>query len=183
LLDGPERVSPGQTRHRLLSGSTAVLAACLISAPAARADDASLFGAYNARQGDVNAASAKYVRALKRNHRHPNNKTLRAIVVADRGINRVLTAIKADLAAQSASSSHGRKARACAFREVRWWRRANNMEIHGIKLLIHGHDAAANDTFDRATRTVRRAYKQGRIAVRHFKAVGLKSSLGPISAK
>jgi hypothetical protein len=92
-----------------------------------------------------------------------------------------LTTIKGELAAQPASSSQGRKARACAFREVRWWRRANNIEIHGINLLIHNHRAAATRAFDRADGTVHRAYKQGRHAVRHFKAAGLKSPLGPIS--
>jgi hypothetical protein len=168
------------TRHALLSGLTAI-AVGLLAAPAARADDASLFSAYNARQGEVKAASDVYVRALKRNHKHPNNKTLRAIVRADRGLNAVLTTIKGELAAQPASSARGRKARACAFREVRWWRRANNIEIRGIHLLIGHHRAAANRAFDRADHTVRRAYKQGRLAVRHFKAVGLTSPLGPIS--
>jgi hypothetical protein len=168
------------TRHALLSGLTA-LAVGFVAAPAARADDASLFSAYNARQNEANAASDAYVRALKRNHRHPNNKTLRGVIRADRGINAVLTVIKSELAAQQASSAQGRKARACAFREVRWWRRANNIEIHGIHLLIHGRDAAADRTFDRAEHTVRRAYKQGRLAVRHFKAAGLTSPLGPIS--
>src|SRR4051794_4164757 len=162
------------TRHALLSGLTAI-AVGLLAAPAAQADDASLFSAYNARQNDANAASDAYVRALKRNHRHPNNKTLRGIIRADRGINAVLTAIKSDLAAQDASSRQGRKARACAFREVRWWRRANDIEIHGIHLLIHNHRAAATGAFRRADHTVRRAYRQGRLAVRHFKAAGLTS--------
>src|SRR3954453_6377439 len=85
------------TRHALLSGLTA-LAVSLVAAPAAKADDASLFSAYNARQNDANAASDVYVRALKRNHKHPNDKTLRGIIRADRGINAVLTAIKGDLA-------------------------------------------------------------------------------------
>jgi hypothetical protein len=169
------------TRHALLSGLTAV-AVGLVAAPAAQADDASLFSAYNARQNEADAASLAYVRALKRNHKHPNNKTLRAIIRADRGINTVLTVIKGELADQQASTKQGRKARACAFREVRWWRRANNIEIHGIRLLIKNRRAAADRAFDRATHTVRRAYRQGRLAVRHFKAVGLKSPLGPISA-
>jgi Ni/Co efflux regulator RcnB len=168
------------TRHALISGLTAV-AVGLIAAPAAQADDASLFSAYNARQGEVKSASDVYVRALKRNHKHPNNKTLRAIIRADQGINAVLTAIKGDLAAQAASSASGRKARACAFREVRWWRRANDIEIRGVKQLIHQRRSAANSSFDRADHTVRRAYKQGRLAVRHFKAVGLTSPQGPIS--
>jgi hypothetical protein len=128
------------------------------------------------------ARGAHLVLAGKRNHKHPNNRTLRAIIRADRGINTVLTVIKGELADQQASTKQGRKARACAFREVRWWRRANNIEIHGIRLLIKNRQAAADRAFDRATHTVRRAYRQGRLAVRHFKAVGLSSPLGPISA-
>jgi hypothetical protein len=171
------------TRHRLLSGPTAVaavLGALLVGAPAASADDASLFNAYNARQGDVDAASAVYLRAVKRLNRKPTVKRLRAIIAADHGINAVLTAIKSDLVGQTASSRHGRKARAAAFREVRWWRRGNNLEIRGIHALLHGH--SGDRWFRRATHTMRRCYRQGRVAARHFKAVGLTSPLGPVSA-
>src|ERR1044072_7563049 len=136
------------TRHALLSGVPAV-AVGLIAAPAAQADDASLFSAYNARQGEVDAASKRYVRALERNQKHPNNKTLRAIIRANHGINRVLSTIKSELAAQQASSAQGGKARVYAFREVRWWRRANNIENHGIKLLIKFPCAAANHAVPR----------------------------------
>jgi hypothetical protein len=168
------------TRYRLLSGSTAVLAACLISAPAALADDASLFGAYNARQGDFDAAGAAYVRAARRANRHHTRRNLRRVIAADKAMNRILTAIKSDLVAQSASSAHGRKARAAAFREVRWFRRANGFEIRGVRLNMRNRSAGS--WLRRAERTVRRSYRQGRIAVRHFKAVGLKSPNGPISA-
>jgi hypothetical protein len=165
----------------LLSGSTVFLAA-LFFAPAAVADDASLFSAYNARQGDVNAASDEYIRAVRRFNRHATARNLRRIVRADRHINAVLTAIKSDLAAQQASSDHGRTARACAFREVRWWRRANNFEIRSIRAALHGKPAASRHWLRRADRTVHRAYAQGRRAVRHFRAVGLVSPSGPISA-
>ncbi len=93
----------------------------------------------------------------------------------------MLSAIKSDLAAQSASSAHGRKARACAFREVRWWRRANNQEIHAVKLIIKRRYAAGNHWIDRANRTMVRAGREGREAVRQFKAVGLSSPLGAIA--
>jgi hypothetical protein len=168
------------TRHALLSGLTAV-AVGLLAASAAQADDASLFSAYNARQPQVDAAADAYSRAVKRNHHHPSVKHFRAIIATDRDINAVLGAIKSDLAAQQASSTHGRKARACAFREVRWWRRANNQEIHAIKLIIKRRYAAGNDAIDRANRTMVRAGRQGRKAVRQFKAVGLKSPLGAIA--
>lgn len=170
------------TCFRLLSGTTALAAALLVAAPAARADDASLFSAYNARQGEVNAAGDAYLKARKRNKRHPGNKTLREIIAADKGIDSVLRAIRTDLHGQAASSSHGRKARTAAFREVRGWLNGNDLEVRGIRALIHGKDARANRYFERADRTMRRCYKQGRIAVRQFKAVGLKSANGPVSA-
>jgi hypothetical protein len=168
------------TRHALLSGLTAV-AVGLLAAPAAQADDASLFSAYNARQPQVDAAADAYSRAVKRSNRHPSAKRMRAVIATDRGINAVLAAIKGDLAGQQASSAHGRKARAFAFREVRWWRRANNFEIHAIKLFIRGRNAAGNHLIDRANHTMIRAGRQGRRAVRQFKAVGLKSPLGAIA--
>jgi hypothetical protein len=167
------------TRHRLLSGSTAAVAAALICAPAAMADDASLFGAYNARQGDFDAAGAAYVRAAKRANRHHTRRNLRRVIRADKHMNRILTAIKSDLAAQSASSAHGRAARTAAMREVRWFRRANELEIRGVRLNMRGR--SAKTVLDHAERTVRRSYRQGRIAVRHFKAVGLVSPNGPVS--
>jgi hypothetical protein len=168
------------TRYALLSGLTAI-AVGLLAAPAARADDAGLFSAYNARQTQVDAAADAYSRAVKRNRKHYTDKGFRRIIAADREINRVLGAIKTDLAAQQASSAHGRKARASAFREVRWWRRANNQEIHGIKLIIKRRYAAGNHSIHRANRTMKRAGGQGRRAVRQFKAVGLKSPLGAIA--
>jgi hypothetical protein len=170
------------TRLRLLSGTTALVAALLATAPAARADDASLFFAYNVRQGEVDAASDVYIKAFKRNQRHPGTKTLRAIIAADKGIDRVLRAIKTDLHGQAASTDRGRKARTAAFREVRGWLNGNDLEVRGIRALIHHKDARADRLFKRANRTMRRCYRQGRIAVRHFKAVGLKSANGPVSA-
>jgi hypothetical protein len=169
------------TRYRLLSGLTA-LVAVLATAPAASADDASLFNAYNARQGEVDSASAAYLRARNRAEQTGSRAAYRAIIRADRRINRALTAIKTDLVGQPASSGHGRKARTAAVREVRGWRHANNLEIRGIQAFLRGDRDSSNRWYRRANRTMIRCYRQGRIAVRHFKAVGLKSSLGAISA-
>ena len=79
----------------------------------------------------------------------------RGIIRANNRMNSILVTIKGELAAQSASSAHGRRGRVHALREVRWWRRGN--------------------------RTIRRCYREGRRAVRQFKAVGLTSPVGPIS--
>jgi hypothetical protein len=168
--------------RRLLSGVT-VAAALLTAAPAASADDASLFNAYNARQGQVDAASQNYVRAVRRANRRRTARAYRGIIRANNGINFVLTLVKSDLAAQAASSANGRRARVHAFREVRWWRRANNFESAGIRQGLRGHPARSRKQFRRANRTILRAYREGRRAVRRFKAAGLTSPLGPVSAK
>ena len=130
----------------------------------------------------MNAAGDAYLTARKRNKRHPGNKTLREIIAADEGIDGVLRAIRTDLHGQAASSSHGRKARTAAFREVRGWLHGNDLEVRGIRALIHGKDARANRYFEQGGSHDAPLLKQGRIAVRQFKAVGLKSANGPVSA-
>jgi len=168
--------------RRLLSGVT-VAVALLTAAPAASADDASLFNAYNARQGQMDAAGDQYVRAVRRALKRKTARAWRGIIRANNRMNGILTTIKSELAAQQASSAHGRRARVHAFREVRWWRRANNFESQAIREGLRGHAARSRRLFRRGNRTIRRCYREGRRAVRQFRAVGLTSPLGPISAK
>jgi hypothetical protein len=106
---------------------------------------------------------------------------IRGIIRANNRTNAILTTIKSELAAQPASSAHGRRARVHAFREVRWWRRGNNFESQAIRVGLRGHPAQMRRLYRRANRTMRRCYRQGLSAVRHFKAVGLTSPVGAIS--
>ena len=167
--------------RRLLSGVT-VAVALLAAAPAASADDASLFNAYNARQGEMDAAGKQYVRAVRRAVKRNTVRAWRGIIRANNQMNTILTTIKSELAAQPASSANGRRARVHAFREVRWWRRANNFESSAIRAGLHGNSARSRTLFRRGNRTIRRCYREGRRAVRRFRAAGLTSPLGPISA-
>jgi hypothetical protein len=167
--------------RRLFFGVT-IAVALLTAAPAALADDASLFNAYNARQGEMDAAGQQYVRAVRRATRRNTARAWRGIIRANNRMNAILTTIKSELAAQQASSANGRRARVHAFREVRWWRRANNFESAGIRAGLRGHPARSRTQFRRGNRTIRRCYREGRRAVRRFRAVGLTSPLGPISA-
>jgi hypothetical protein len=96
-------------------------------------------------------------------------------------MNSILTTIKSELVAQTASSARGRRARADAVREVRGWRRANNLENQAIRAAFRGHAGRWRTLDRRADRTMLRAGSAGRRAVRHFKAVGLTSPLGPIT--
>jgi hypothetical protein len=170
------------TRNRLLSGLIA-LVAVLATAPAASADDAGLFNAYNARQAEVDNAADQYTRAFRRALRNSTTRAWRRIIRANDNINVILTTIKSELAAQTASSARGRRARTQALREVRWWRRANNFESQAIREGLRGHRTRSRRMFRRSDRTILRAGSAGRRAVRHFKAVGLTSPLGPISIK
>jgi hypothetical protein len=169
------------TRNRLLSGLIA-LAAVLATAPAASADDASLFNAYNARQGEIDAAADQYSRAYRRAIRKDTLRAWRSVIRANNGMNSILTTMKSELVAQTASSAHGRRARANAVREVRSWRRANNLENQAIREAFRGHGARWRTLDRRADKIMlRRVGPAGRRAVRHFKAVGLTSPVGPIS--
>jgi hypothetical protein len=166
--------------RRLFFGVT-IAVALLTAPPAASADDASLFNAYNARQGEMDAAGQQYVRAVRRANRRKTARAFRGIIRANNRMNAILTTIKSELAAQQASSASGRRARVQAFREVRWWRRANNFESQAIREGLRGHSARSRALFRRGNRTIRRCYRAGRRAVRHFKAAGLASPIGPIS--
>jgi hypothetical protein len=130
----------------------------------------------------MDAAADQYSRAVRRAVRRKTARAFRGIIRANNRMNAILTTIKSELVAQTVYSAHGRRARANAFREVRWWRRANNFESQAIRVGLRGHSARSDELFRRANRRMRRAYGAGRRAVRHFRAVGLTSPLGPIAA-
>jgi hypothetical protein len=158
----------------------AAAAAMLLTAAPAAADDASLFATYNARQPtDVAAASAEYKRAFRVVRRSDGRRGARGVIRANKRINEVMTLIEAELSAQVASSEHGARARRCALREVRGWRRANRYESRGWRRAMRGESPGR--WMHRAGDEMVRAFKQGRRAVRHFKAVGLTSPLRGIT--
>jgi hypothetical protein len=170
-------------RHSPLSVLVALAAgagALLGPAPSAAADDASLFATYNARQPtDLAAASAEYKRAFRIVRRSDGRRGVRAVMRANRRINAVLKVIEGELAAQAPSSEHGVTARRSAIREVRGWHRANRYENRGWRTAARGD--SPRRLMDRATDEFLRAFRQGRRAVRHFKAVGLSSPLRAIT--
>jgi hypothetical protein len=166
------------SRLRLALPTAAV--AFLLAAPAASADDASLFATYNARQPtDLAAANAEYKRAFRIVRRSDGRRGVRAVMRANRRINGVLELIEGELGAQAASSERGVKAQRCGIREVRGWHRANRYENRGWRAAMRGE--SPERLFRRAGEEMYRAFKQGRRAVRHFKAVGLTSPLRGIT--
>ena len=172
--------------HRSVFLAAGTAAALLIAAPPALADDASLFNAYVARQAsEIDPAADAYSRAARRVARAKRAKViirrLRAVIRADRRINAVLTVVEGDLLAQAASTDDGSRARRQAVREVRGWKRANRYEIRAIHHVINGRPARYRSWMRRANRTMVRAGRYGRRAVKRFKAAGLSSPEGAIA--
>jgi hypothetical protein len=157
-----------------LVAPVAVAGACLVSAPPAVADDAGLFAAYNARQAtELAPANQVYKDAFAVLKRSDGRRGALGVIRANRGINRVLTAMEADLRAQIASSESGVRARRSALREVRGWRRANRYESRGWRAARRGRNPSRH--MRRAGDEMYRAFKHGQRAVKHFAAVGLSS--------
>jgi len=147
--------------------------ALAVAAPPAVADDATVVAAYDARQTtDLPAAGRQYLRARKRYERSGSARAARAIIRADRRLNEVLERIGGEVAAQSPSSPRGEDGRALALREVRGWRKANQLEMRALRAIVAGRRAAARRYIRRANRTFGHAESLGRRAVRAFKDAG-----------
>ncbi len=153
-------------------------------APAAQADDAGVFAAYNARQAnELDPAAVAYARAAKRSRRSGTDRAYRSVIRADRAMNAVLARIGREVKAQRASSETGGGARRAALAEVRAWLKANRLEIRALRAVIAGRRTEGERLVARADRTMRRqTYPSGRRAVRRFKAVGLSSPVAALSS-
>jgi hypothetical protein len=175
------------TRHRSAI-LIATVAALLTAAPPAAADDATLFNAYVARQAsEVDPAGEAYLRATRRvgKAKTPRaaRRAFRAVIRADKRINRALRNVEADLEAQQASSEHGTRARSEGLKEVRGWQLANRLEMRVVRRILRGERFSIRRALRRPNKIMRRVYGNGRRAVRNFRAVGLTSPVGAVSAK
>jgi hypothetical protein len=153
----------------------AALAGGLLFVSPAAADDASLFGAYNARQPELAQQSAAWKETFKRLKKSNSEADTRALMAINRRINGILKVIEGELKAQAPSSERGVKARQAAVREVRGWHRANRYENRFWRAVLERRRAAARRLNRRAGEEFLRAFRQGQRAIRHFEAVGLSS--------
>jgi hypothetical protein len=158
-----------------LTSGGLVLIAVLLAAPAASADDASVFAAYTARQPELAPPSAAWKETFERLERTNAPADVRALIDINRQINGILDLIEGELKAQAASSDRGTRARRAAVREVRGWQRANRYENRFWRATLRKRKAAARRLNRRSGREMVRAFRQGQRAVRNFKAVGLSS--------
>lgn len=160
----------------------------LTTAPPAVADDAGVFNAYVVRQeSEVDPAADAYLRATDRlidaKTTRAARRAFRAIVRANRAMNAALLRIEVDIEALPASSERGTTARREALKELRGWRLANRLESRMIRRILAGRRVNVRREIRRPNKIMRRVYRNGRRAVRNFKAVGLTSPVGAVSAK
>jgi hypothetical protein len=163
-------------------------AAILLTAPPAIADDAGVFNAYVARQAsEVDPAGDAYLRATRRvgnaKTARQARRAFRAVIRADKRINRALGHVEADLEAQQPSSDPGTVARTEGLREVRGWQLANRLEMRVVRRILRGERFSVRRALRRPNKIMRRVYRNGRRAVRNFQAVGLSNPVGAVSAK
>ena len=172
-------------RSLLLTGA---IGALLIFAPPAVADDAALFNAYVARQAsEVDPAGDAYMRAINRLQRAKTargaRRAFKAVIRADKRINRALNRIETDIEPLAASSEPGTTARREALMELRGWRLANRLEMKVVRRILRGERFNVTRALRRPNKIMRRVYGNGRRAVRNFAAVGLTNPVGAVSAK
>jgi hypothetical protein len=153
--------------------ATAVVALFLLPPALASADDAAVFAAYHGHYtGDLKRASANYMRAI--DHLNGSRFRLEAVIRADRRINRLIDVAAKDVSAQQASSEPGTRARTDVIAYYRLWKRANIFEMRAVRASIHYHRHTFDVWYDRAMRTVKKAYAHRRRAARTFAGLGLK---------
>lgn len=146
--------------------------------PTAQADDASLFSAYDARQGtNLKAAGEQYLKWSRRWYRA--NGTVRAgrgVIRANRAINGALSLIGSEIRAQEPSTENGKAAKRYALAEIKYWRAANIGESRGVRAWIGYHNKRSNRLLRRSARVMKnRVFPNGRRAVKAFKAAGFSS--------
>jgi hypothetical protein len=156
----------------------------LVAAPSALADDAAIFNAYTAQQPRMDALSNKQRRAYDDAGDNPSNRNGRRIIRLDQRMNAVLGRISDAVSAEPSSSDDGARAQQLAVGEAGAWIRANRVEIKSIRATIAGEYAKGRRLIDKAIRIMKKqTFPAGRKAVRAFKAAGLTSPEGALSAK
>lgn len=154
----------------------------------ARADDASLFEAYTAKQdGALAKATTSYLRHARRfvrsRRRAARKRWARAVIRDDARINRVITGIRGDIVAVAPSTDDGARAKSFALAEIDGWKQANRLEVRSLRAYIRGRERRFRRLMRRAGAVMHgRAYPSGKKAVRAFRAAGFESDAGALSA-
>ena len=144
-----------------------------LMAPAALADDNSVYGAYVSRDADFAKLGKQVRRGLRtwnRSGRKKSKPALRALRKTVKACDELIAAIKAE----QPSSEHGKKGKAAAIASVAFIRKSAVTAAKAVRAGTRGHNAKANKLFRQADRQLKRAGDKEKTARREFKAAGVQ---------
>jgi hypothetical protein len=152
----------------------AAIAALPVFPATAKADDASLFRAYQSRGNQMDRALDEYTKASRRFQRShgPAVGRARAVIRSNGKIIAILDKIVPDVKAEEPSSDLGRKAKPLALKGLRAWRWANVYERRALRAYIHGHGVKEDRLYERARRSIDRSVRYLGRADATFKKAG-----------
>jgi hypothetical protein len=138
----------------------------------ARADDATLYRAFQSHDHARTHALHVFLRASRRFNRSPSAPRGRAVIAADRRFARVLAKIVKEIQREQPSSDAGAKAKPLAISGMREWRYMQMYDAHVVRAYLRG-DAAAQRRWDRRfKRAAKRSQRHLVAAEAAFKDAG-----------
>jgi hypothetical protein len=154
--------------------TTAAVTAALLLAlcPPALADDASLWRAYNGRQGEISRGMDAFVKASDRFASKPSARRAKAAIAGNARMIRIIGRLIGDVRAENASSDSGASAKRFALKGLREWRSMHAYYTRMLRAFIHHHPASVKRWGRRAIRVGRRSEKDIGAADAAFKQAG-----------
>jgi len=162
-------------RFRGIAG--ALLITALAWPAAASADDAAVWAAWTGHKEEQKAAAAAYEKAFRNWKRggRPTKAEFQALVTADEQINALIAQIQQETAAQTASTTLGRKAQRLSIKSVDLLVLSNIYEMRGDKASIERHFKTAERWYGRADRQYKVYLRTSRRAWRTWERAGFKA--------
>jgi hypothetical protein len=149
---------------------TAVLVLALCST--ARADDASLWRAYNGHGAEMNRTFSAWVKAVKRFTKKPSASRAKASIAAERKMIDLLRKLITDVRAENASTDNGATAKQFAVKGLREWRDMHVYDTRMLRAFIRHDRPGVRRWGRRSTRVGRRSEKDINAAEAAFKKAG-----------
>ena len=163
-------------RRATIAVLLAAVAAAFTAGPAF-ADDQSVYDAFVSQDAKVGRLGKEFRRGLKVWKRSHYRRDGRALAALDKVL-AALAQVDRSVAAETASSDHGRAARTAALADLRHLRRASVLVRKGIVEVTHHHPHRALRHSKAAKRLIRLGQGDEQRARREFKAAGITVAPG-----
>jgi hypothetical protein len=142
----------------------------------ARADDASLYSAYNSFGPERSRALDAFLKASDRFKHSHTSRSARAMAGTDDRMARVLGKMVEQVRGETPSSDFGREAKRLSLMGLREWRDMHVYDARGLRAWIHGHTAATNRWWRRSARVSKLSGRHLKGAEAAFKKAGFPPS-------